>query len=71
MWTPATESLTSYLVKGPTLPWTKEEAKRLRGWFEQHRNLSREEIKRQYLQLSGKDRSYKALLACTCKDVAI
>lgn len=63
MWTPATESLTPYLAKGHTIPWTKEEAKRLRGWFERHRNLSKKEIEKQYLQFSGKDRSHKALQA--------
>lgn len=56
------ESLTPYSAKG-RLPWSREEAKKLPSWFEQYRNLSPEEIKRQYLQFAGQDRSYPALQA--------
>lgn len=57
------ESLTSNSVKGRTLPWTKEEAKRLPSWFVRNRNLSKEEIEKRYFQFSGQERTYPALQA--------
>jgi hypothetical protein len=47
----------------PNHSWTPEEARDLPGWFEQHRNLSENEIKEQYLLFSGQDRSYASLQA--------